>query len=81
LALSDRSISTATISVKYHHSLYKENNGYVVFNEIFSDQLGCDEEGGRRTAYTFLQQTFGQIFEDDVNGFPSTSDICFMPAL
>jgi hypothetical protein len=25
------------------------------------------------------QQTAEQIFEDDVNGFSSTSDICFMP--
>jgi hypothetical protein len=72
--------STATISVKYHHSLYEENNRYVVFNELSTDQLGCGEEGrGVTTAYIFLQQAFGQKFEDDVNGFPSTSVICFMP--
>ncbi len=71
----DRSISTATISVKYYHSLYEENNGYVVFR----DQLDCGEGGGVTTAYTFLQQAFGHIFEDDVNGFPSTLYIRFMP--
>jgi hypothetical protein len=26
----------------------------------------------------FMQQALGNIFKDDVNGFSSTSDICFM---
>ncbi len=28
--------------------------------------------------YPFQQQVSGQIFKDDMNGFSSTSDICFM---
>jgi hypothetical protein len=27
--------------------------------------------------HPFLQQASGQIFKDDVNDFPSNSDICF----
>ncbi len=39
--------------------------------------------GGERRSYSthphpFLQQASGQVFKDDVNGFSSTSDICFM---
>jgi hypothetical protein len=29
----------------------------------------------------FVQQADGQIFKDDVNGFPSISDICFLTGL
>ncbi len=32
---------------------------------------------GRGVTLPFLQQASGQIFKDDVNGFSSTSDICF----
>jgi hypothetical protein len=37
-------------------------------------------EGGGRHSHThpFLQLASRQIFEDDVNGFSSTADICFM---
>jgi hypothetical protein len=28
--------------------------------------------------HSLLQQASGRIFKDDVNGLPSTSDICFM---
>ncbi len=37
--------------------------------------LGGGGEGGRRI---YLQQAFGQIFKDDVNGFSSCLAICFM---
>ncbi len=32
-----------------------------------------------RLLRSFHQQASGQIFVDDVNGIPSTSDICFIP--
>jgi hypothetical protein len=35
-------------------------------------------EGAGVTTPSTGQQTSEQIFEDDVNGFSSTSDICFM---
>ncbi len=57
-------------------------------NEISTDQLGnrVMVKGGwggggvgvNPAAYISLQQAFGQIFKDDVSGFPSSSDICFM---
>jgi hypothetical protein len=37
------------------------------------------EGGGRHyRPHHFLQLACGQIFEDDVNGFSSTADICFL---
>ncbi len=41
----------------------EENNGYVVF---------------KLNSHNLLQQASGQIFKDYMNGFSSTSDICFM---
>jgi hypothetical protein len=54
-------------------------------NEISTDQLG-NRLGMRGECVTppvphpFLQQASGQLFEDDVDGFSSTSEIRFMPA-
>jgi hypothetical protein len=47
----------------------EENNGYVVFNEISTNQLG-DEEGGftlLTPMYPFLRKFFGQIFKGTVS--------------
>jgi hypothetical protein len=71
-----------------------ENNGYVVFKLYTCIMHGSGEKyrggdggEGRYSAprYStppfptpFLQQASGQIFKDDVNGFPSALDICFM---
>jgi hypothetical protein len=46
-------------------------------NQISTDQLG-KWGGGGSPPHPFLQQAFGQIFKDVVNGFSSPSDICFM---
>ncbi len=43
------------------------------FNESARNGVGV----GCTTPYQLLQQSSGQIFKDDVNGFSSTSDICF----
>jgi hypothetical protein len=48
-------------------------------NELSTDQLGNrvgDE--GEAVLRPFLQQASRQILQDDVNGFSSTSDICFI---
>ncbi len=46
------------------------------------DQMGnreeVREEGALLLQPPLLSTAFGHIFKDDVNGFPSTSDICFM---
>ena len=47
-------------------------------DEIFMYQLGIMVGVILRPPYSFLQQASGQIFKDDVNGFPSISDICFL---
>jgi hypothetical protein len=54
----------------------KESNGYVVFIWNVSKKLGGGEGWGRYSArpHSFLQQTSGQIFKDDMSGFPSNSD-------
>jgi hypothetical protein len=49
---------------------------------MYKDQLG-NRVAVRGKAFLhpphpFLQQASGEIFEDDVNGFSSTADICFM---
>jgi hypothetical protein len=46
--------------------------------EISTDPLGNTEGVRWGSPHPFLQKTYGQIFKDDVNGFSSTSDICFM---
>ncbi len=61
----------------------EENNGYVVYKwNIYEDQLGigwgCWGRHYSACPHPFLQQAFGQ--KDDVDGFSSTSDICFMLA-
>jgi hypothetical protein len=53
----------------------EENNGNIVFKNIFTDQLGkrVVVRVGSFTPYTpnpFLKETSGQIFKDDVNVFP-----------
>ncbi len=40
--------------------------------------MGVKGEALLRPAHPFLQQASGQVFEDDVNGFYSTLDICFL---
>jgi hypothetical protein len=48
---------------------------------ITTCQLLSRVAGGGRyfgLSHPFLEQAYGQILEDDVNGFPSTSDISFM---
>jgi len=57
----------------------EEKNGYVVFK---LNIRGSWEKGkGKallRSRQPFLQQASGQIFEDDVNGFSTTTDIFFV---
>jgi hypothetical protein len=46
-------------------STSEENNGYVVFNEISTDQLGVERGGGRRYSagpHPFLQQISNERF-------------------
>jgi hypothetical protein len=50
---------------------------------MYKDQLENrvavrEEEFLHPPPHPFLQQASGEIFEDDVNGFSSTADICFM---
>jgi hypothetical protein len=45
---------------------------------LISWEMGWWWGVGRYSA-PFLHQAAGQIFKDDVNGFSSTSDICFIP--
>ncbi len=49
-------------------------------NEISKDWLGREQEMRFTASPTqlFPQQAFKQIFEDNVNRFSSTSDICFI---
>jgi hypothetical protein len=60
-----------------------ENIGYTSsLNGTSTVQLGnrLVARGVRRysVSYSLTEQASGQIFKDDVNGFSSTSDICFM---
>jgi hypothetical protein len=48
----------------------EENNGYVVFKRNTHRKWGSGQQGFRADT----------VFKDDVNGFPSISDICCMPA-
>ncbi len=62
----------------------EKNNGYIVFVrniQGISWEIGWwwGEEALLRPPPTpFYSCLSGQIFKDDVNGFPSTSDICFI---
>jgi hypothetical protein len=63
----------------------KDNNGYVVFKCNFPRiilkiaGLGWDRGSHYSVSFhPFLQKASGQIFKDDVNGFSSNTDICFM---
>jgi hypothetical protein len=46
----------------------------MIYPLISWEKEGCGEGGGFG-----LYSSSGHILEDDVNGFSSTSDICFMP--
>jgi hypothetical protein len=51
----------------------EENDGYVVFNPRISWDIG------RRyfaSPHSFLQQGFGQIFQDDITDFSFSSERC-----
>ncbi len=48
----------------------------VTFNA--KTTVHCSPDSSMARPHPFQQQASGQIFKDDVNGFPSISDICFM---
>jgi hypothetical protein len=57
----------------------EESNGYVVFKLNFDRSAGKEDGGGVTppAPHLFLQQDQDRIFKDDMNGLPSTWDICF----
>jgi hypothetical protein len=63
-----------------HGGNSEENaNGYVVFKLNLLGSAG-KQSGWRHSLspHPFLQQASGQMYKDDVNGFSSQMDICFM---
>jgi hypothetical protein len=68
------SVSSRVFTTDHEGNNENENNGYVVFELNMWEAL-------HRPPLHLLQRASGQIFQDDVNGFLSTSDIFFMTAL
>ncbi len=76
-------INTSVLSIPWRKHWGKRMMVMSSFNKISTDQLGkrVMVEKGRcysSRPHLCLQQASGYIIKDDVNGFSSTSDICFM---
>jgi hypothetical protein len=79
-------IYTLIFTERYHEGKETSSSRITATSsskEMSMDDISGIEEGRRYSArpHPFLQQASGQIFKDDVNGFSSTSHMCFIVSM